>query len=62
VGVQASREARTSENRGSDYVTIFVRQLEGKMVHSAPEDAGNSISIKFPAPSSSTDGTAPLAA
>jgi len=63
VGTQASKIAKIVENnRGADYVTIFVRQLGGTLIASGSTETGVSNTIHFPLVTIPTDGAAPLAA
>jgi PAS domain S-box-containing protein len=48
VGMKDKDVSKISENRGSDYVAIFVRQLGGEMVSSGPEVAGTTVTVRFP--------------
>lgn len=62
VGMQDKVVAKSPEERGSDYVAIFVRQLGGKLTASAPDLAGTSIKIRFPLLTVPSGGVEPLAA
>lgn len=49
IGITAKRQEGTPGKHGSDYMAIFVRQLQGVMVRSTEPGAGTTISIRFPA-------------
>ncbi len=56
IGMTIRDTDRLSEKHGSDYVTIFVRQLHGTLVRTGAPGVGTSHRIVFPlAPESGTD-------
>jgi two-component sensor histidine kinase len=62
VGMKEAAILTLPEKRGADYVAIFVRQLGGTLVVSAPEGVGTTIRIRFPLFAIPPAGAAPLAA
>lgn len=48
IGMPVSENALTPGKHGSDYVAIFVRQLEGSLSRVASPGGGTSFSIRFP--------------
>jgi two-component sensor histidine kinase len=48
VGKKEDSSAKVLERRGSDYVTIFVRQLGGAIVPSESNDSGTIVRIRLP--------------
>jgi two-component sensor histidine kinase len=48
IGVPASEHAITPGKHGSDYVAIFVRQLEGSLSRVSSPGGGTSFNIRFP--------------
>lgn len=48
IGVAAKSGGSTPGKHGSDYVAIFVRQLQGALARSAAPGAGTTVSIRFP--------------
>jgi two-component sensor histidine kinase len=51
--------AKIPENRGSDYVAIFVRQLGGTILPSGSEETGTTIRIRLPLLLVSSGGAEP---
>lgn len=49
IGISGSEQGATPGKHGSDYVDIFVRQLEGTMVRSSVSGQGTAVRIRFPA-------------
>jgi two-component sensor histidine kinase len=62
VGMKDKDLARISEKRGSDYVSIFVRQLGGSIIVSGSENAGTTIRVRLPLLAVPSSGADPLAA
>ncbi len=54
--------ATIPENRGSDYVAIFVRQLGGTIALSGSEGTGTTVRVRFPVHVAAPEGAKPLAA
>jgi two-component sensor histidine kinase len=52
IGLLAQGQVSTPGKHGSDYVTIFVRQLRGALVRSGAPGVGTTVRIRFPHPSS----------
>jgi two-component sensor histidine kinase len=48
VGLPDKRSANIADTHGSDYVTIFVRQLGGTIAVLGPEGTGTTIRIQIP--------------
>lgn len=48
IGMPAQGPGSKPGKHGSDYVAIFVRQLQGALVRSAARESGTSVSIRFP--------------
>jgi two-component sensor histidine kinase len=48
VGMKRKDAAALSEKHGSDYVSIFVRQLGGTIAMSPSERAGTTVRVRFP--------------
>jgi two-component sensor histidine kinase len=48
VGMKHGGVAKIPEKRGSDYVTIFVRQLGGTIAWSDSEGTGTIVRIRLP--------------
>lgn len=48
VGMKDKDSAKIAEKRGSDYVTIFVRQLGGTIVPAALQRTGTTVRIRLP--------------
>ena len=48
VGMKDKNSAKIPEKRGSDYVTIFVRQLGGTIVPSGSAGIGTTVRIRLP--------------
>lgn len=48
IGMTAQGQESTPGKHGSDYVAIFVRQLQGVLVRSTEPGAGTTISVRFP--------------
>lgn len=48
VGMASKDSVKTAQNRGSDYVTIFVRQLGGSIASWGSEGAGTVVRIRLP--------------
>jgi PAS domain S-box-containing protein len=48
LGMKDRKLAKAPENRGSDYIAIFVRQLRGTIIASGSEIAGTIIRIRLP--------------
>ena len=48
VGMKVDRTVKIPEERGSDYVAIFVRQLGGTIIVSGPEGSGTTVSVRLP--------------
>ena len=48
VGMKAKDAVKIPENRGSDYVAIFVRQLGGAIVASEAVGEGTTIRVSIP--------------
>jgi PAS domain S-box-containing protein len=48
VGMKEKDAAKPAEKRGSDYVTIFVRQLAGTIVPSVVQETGTTVRIRLP--------------
>lgn len=61
MGMKEREAAKIPEKRGSDYVTIFVRQLSGTIAVTGAEGTGTMVTIRLPLPTSPS-GAAPLAA
>ncbi|MHB8884586.1 MAG: sensor histidine kinase [Methylovirgula sp.] len=47
VGMKDKEPAKISEKRGSDYVAIFVRQLDGTIVASGSSETGTAVRVRF---------------
>jgi len=62
IGMTKSDMAKSQENRGSDYVAIFVRQLGGTIVPTPVTEAGTVVRIRLPFLLVPPDRAAPLAA
>jgi PAS domain S-box-containing protein len=62
VGMKEKDAAKIAEKRGSDYVTIFVRQLDGTIVPSIAEETGTTVRIRLPFLLAPTGGTERAAA
>jgi PAS domain S-box-containing protein len=62
VGMKDVDSAKYSENRGSDYVAIFVRQLGGTLTISRPAGMGTAVRIRLPLLMASPSGAEPVAA
>jgi PAS domain S-box-containing protein len=62
VGMKEKDQAKIAEKRGSDYVTIFVRQLGGTIVPSVAEGTGTTVRIRLPFLLAPTGGTERAAA
>jgi PAS domain S-box-containing protein len=62
VGMKDPETVRLPEKRGSDYVTIFVRQLGGTITTSGAADNGTTVKIRFPLVLTPTDDIEPAAA
>ena len=60
--VDSVYRAKIAEKRGSDYVTIFVRQLGGTIVPSVAEGTGTIVRIRLPFLLAPTGGTERAAA
>jgi two-component sensor histidine kinase len=48
IGMAAQHQASTPGKHGSDYVTIFVRQLRGAIVRWGAPGVGTTVTIRFP--------------
>jgi PAS domain S-box-containing protein len=48
VGMKDKGSAKVPEKRGSDYLTIFVRQLGGTIIPSIQEPTGTTVRIRLP--------------
>ncbi len=48
VGMKDKTRAKIPQKRGSDYVAIFVRQLDGAIAASRPEETGTIVRVRFP--------------
>jgi two-component sensor histidine kinase len=48
IGMAAQHQASTPGKHGSDYVTIFVRQLRGALVRWGAPGVGTTVTIRFP--------------
>ena len=48
VGMNEKDAVKTAEKRGSDYVTIFVRQLAGTIVPAVVQETGTTVRIRLP--------------
>jgi PAS domain S-box-containing protein len=62
VGMEDKVLAKIPEKRGSDYVAIFVRQLDGVLTVSGSESIGTTIKVRLPLLVIPSDGVEPLAA
>jgi PAS domain S-box-containing protein len=62
VGMEDKVLAKIPEKRGSDYVAIFVRQLDGVLTVSGSEKTGTTIKVRLPLLVVPSDGVEPLAA
>ena len=62
VGMKEKDQAKIAEKRGSDYVTIFVRQLGGTIDPSVSEGTGTTVRIRLPFLLTPTGGTERAAA
>jgi len=62
VGMKDKVVAKIPEKRGSDYVSIFVRQLGGTLTRSGTEGTGTIIRIRLPLLLLPSGGAEPLAA
>jgi PAS domain S-box-containing protein len=62
VGMEDKVLAKIPEKRGSDYVAIFVRQLDGVLTMSGPESIGTTVKVRLPLLVVPSDGVEPLAA
>jgi PAS domain S-box-containing protein len=62
VGMKEKDAAKIPEKRGSDYVTIFVRQLGGTIVPSVSEGTGTTVRIRLPFLLAPTGGAERVAA
>jgi hypothetical protein len=54
--------AKIPEKRGSDYVAIFVRQLDGVLTVSGSESIGTTVKVRLPLLVVPSGGVEPLAA
>ena len=48
VGIKNNGVAKIPEERGSDYVAIFVRQLGGTIIVSGSQGSGTTVSVRLP--------------
>ena len=48
IGMKDQVSAKIPERRGSDYVTIFVRQLGGIIVPPILEESGTTVRVRLP--------------
>ena len=62
VGMKEKVAAKIPENRGSDYVAIFVRQLGGMIALSGSEGTGTTVRVRFPVLVATPEGTERVAA
>ena len=62
IGMKAKIGGKLPEKRGSDYVAIFVRQLDGTLTTSSSEGKGTIIKIRLPLILVPANGAEPLAA
>jgi len=62
VGMKEKVASKIPENRGSDYVAIFVRQLGGTLLLSGSEGTGTTVRVRFPVLLATPDGTERVAA
>ncbi len=62
IGMKDPDVAKLPEKRGSDYVTIFVRQLSGTITSSATVGTGTTMKIRFPLVLTPSDDIEPAAA
>jgi two-component sensor histidine kinase len=62
VGMKEKVAAKIPENRGSDYVAIFVRQLGGTIALSGSEGTGTTVRVRFPVLLATPEGTERAAA
>jgi PAS domain S-box-containing protein len=60
IGMKDKDTAKSPEKRGSDYVTIFVRQLGGTIVPSKQEATGTTVRIRLPMLLVPSGGVEPL--